>query len=62
IYPGHDYKGQTVSTVLEEKKFNPRINEKVTLAEFVETMKNLKLADPKRIQEAVPANLICGNI
>ena len=62
IYPGHDYKGETVSTVAEEKQFNPRIAVGTTLEQFVTTMKNLKLADPKKIHEAVPANLICGNI
>jgi sulfur dioxygenase len=60
IYPGHDYKGLPFTTVGEEKEFNPRINLKVTEAEFVETMSKLKLANPKKIHEAVPANLLCG--
>jgi len=60
IYPGHDYKGRTVSTVGEEKKFNPRLGGGKSEAEFVEIMKNLKLAKPARIDEAVPANLWGG--
>jgi sulfur dioxygenase len=60
IYPGHDYKGRTVSTVGEEKAFNPRLGGKTTEAQFVEIMGHLKLAYPKKIDEAVPANLKCG--
>lgn len=62
IYPAHDYKGILYSTVEYEKKFNLRIGAEKTKEEFVEIMKNLKLADPKKIHEAVPANLACGNI
>lgn len=62
IYPGHDYNGQSFSTVKEEKKFNPRLNEKTTLAEFVTLMNNLNLAPPKKIHEALPANLKCGQM
>ncbi|KPP64693.1 persulfide dioxygenase ETHE1, mitochondrial-like [Scleropages formosus] len=58
IYPAHDYKGQTVSTVDEEKKFNPRLTK--TLEEFVEIMSNLNLPKPQKIDIAVPANLVCG--
>lgn len=60
IYPGHDYKGIDHSTINEEKLYNPRINLKITEAEFIDTMANLKLANPKKIHEAVPANLLCG--
>ena len=60
VYPGHDYNGHTVSTVGEEKKYNPRIKLGVTEKEYVQTMKNLKLAEPKHIHTAVPANLNCG--
>jgi sulfur dioxygenase len=60
IYPGHDYKGRTVSSVGEEKAFNPRLGGGKSEAEFVDIMSNLKLAYPKKIQEAVPANLKCG--
>ncbi|XP_060718035.1 persulfide dioxygenase ETHE1, mitochondrial [Tachysurus vachellii] len=58
IYPAHDYKGQTVSTVEEERKFNPRLSR--SLEEFVEIMNNLKLPKPAKIDVAVPANLLCG--
>lgn len=58
IYPAHDYKGQTVSTVNEEKKFNPRLTK--SLDEFVKIMNNLNLPKPKKIDISVPANLVCG--
>ncbi|KAG5855988.1 hypothetical protein ANANG_G00002930 [Anguilla anguilla] len=58
LYPAHDYKGQTVSTVEEEKKFNPRLTK--TLDEFVHIMANLNLPKPAQIDIAVPANLVCG--
>lgn len=60
IFPGHDYKGRTMSTVAEEKALNPRLGGGRTEDEFVEIMANLKLAYPKKIDEAVPANLKCG--
>lgn len=60
VYPGHDYKGMMVSTIGEEKRYNPRINSATSEAEFIDTMSKLKLADPKKIHEAVPANLKCG--
>ncbi|XP_049321101.1 persulfide dioxygenase ETHE1, mitochondrial isoform X2 [Astyanax mexicanus] len=58
IYPAHDYKGQTVSSVDEEKKFNPRLTK--SLQEFVKIMDNLNLPKPAKIDIAVPANLVCG--
>ncbi|XP_029360539.1 persulfide dioxygenase ETHE1, mitochondrial [Echeneis naucrates] len=58
VYPAHDYKGQTVSTVGEERKFNPRLTK--SLEEFVNIMNNLNLAKPAKIDIAVPANLVCG--
>ncbi len=61
IYPAHDYKGISCSSVREEKNLNPRLANK-TREEFVEIMNNLNLAFPKKIQEAVPANLQCGKI
>lgn len=60
VYPAHDYKGQTHSTIREEKKFNPRIGGGKSEEEFVQIMSELKLAVPKRMHEAVPANLACG--
>jgi len=60
IYPAHDYRGHTVSTVGEEKRHNHRLKSGTSKAAFVATMKQLKLADPKRMDVAVPANLACG--
>lgn len=62
VYPGHDYRGQTSSTIGLEKKFNPRLGEAKTAEEFKKIMSELKLANPKKIHEAVPANLVCGVI
>ena len=62
IYPGHDYRGHTSSTVFQEKQYNPRLNVSQTKTDFVRTMSELKLAQPKKIHEAVPANLGCGLI
>jgi sulfur dioxygenase len=59
VYPGHDYKGRRVSSISEEKVLNTRIVGK-SAAEFVEIMNSLNLATPKRIHEAVPANLLGG--
>jgi glyoxylase-like metal-dependent hydrolase (beta-lactamase superfamily II)/rhodanese-related sulfurtransferase len=59
LYPGHDYKGRTVTSVREEKAFNPRFANK-SEAEFVEIMNALKLDPPKEIQRAVPMNQRCG--
>ena len=59
VYPGHDYRGRSVSTIGEEKRFNPRLAGK-TKDEFIGIMRDLNLAPPKKIVEAVPANLVCG--
>lgn len=58
VFPGHDYKGMTSSTIGEEKKFNPRLTK--TREAFVQFMNELKLDYPRKILEAVPANLQCG--
>ncbi|MDA0238311.1 MAG: MBL fold metallo-hydrolase [Proteobacteria bacterium] len=60
IYPGHDYRGMTVSRVLEEKRFNPRLGGEINLQDFLGYMENLKLLHPGQINRAVPANLNCG--
>lgn len=62
IYPGHDYKGIPYTTVELEKKFNPRINLKISENDFVEIMSKLNLSFPKKIKESVPANLNCGKL
>jgi len=59
VYPGHDYRGRRVSSIGEEKQFNTRIAGK-SEAEFVRTMETLNLPMPKKIHEAVPANLAGG--
>ncbi|WP_292801624.1 FAD/NAD(P)-binding protein [Nostoc sp. NMS7] len=61
VYPGHDYQGQTVSTIGEEKCWNPRFAGH-SRNQFIELMKNLNLPQPKKILEAVPANQHCGRI
>lgn len=58
VYPGHDYSGQTSSTIGEEIEFNPRLSK--SESEFVNIMSNLNLAYPKLLDIAVPANLNCG--
>jgi sulfur dioxygenase len=63
VWPGHDYKGQTSSTIGTEKASNARITENGQLrsvASFVQLMNSLNLPKPKRIDEAVPANLTLG--
>ena len=59
VYPAHDYKGDTVSTIAEERAFNPRLKVK-SVDEYVELMNNLKLANPKMMDVAVPANMQIG--
>tara|TARA_B100000686_G_C16622557_1_gene880040 strand:- start:442 stop:1125 length:684 start_codon:yes stop_codon:yes gene_type:complete len=59
IYPGHDYKGDTVSTIGEERYFNPRLQVS-SAEEYAEIMNNLDLPNPKMMDVAVPANLSIG--
>jgi len=59
VYPAHDYKGETVSTIGEEKAFNPRLQVK-SIDEYVELMSNLNLPNPKMMDVAVPANMRVG--
>jgi glyoxylase-like metal-dependent hydrolase (beta-lactamase superfamily II)/rhodanese-related sulfurtransferase len=62
IYPAHDYRGLTVSSVFEEKRFNPRIGGTRNEGDFVGFMQNLGLPHPKQMDVAVPANLKCGHV
>lgn len=69
VYPGHDYHGHTVSTIWEEKRWNPRFVERTgdppllrSRTSFIELMEHLHLPTPKRIMEAVPANELCGRL
>lgn len=59
IYPAHDYKGWTVSTVQEEREYNPRLQVR-SAAEYAEIMNRLDLPNPKMMDVAIPANLHCG--
>ena len=59
IFPAHDYKGETVSTIGEEKAFNPRLQVR-SVDEYVELMNNLNLPNPKMMDVAVPANMRVG--
>ena len=60
VYPGHDYNGRTSSTIGEEKTWNPRLSGGRSRQEFIDLMNNLNLDMPKRINEAVPANMSVG--
>lgn len=60
VYPGHDYKGQRVSCIGQERMTNPRLSSR-TREEFMDLMDSLNLPPPVRIAEALSANLNCGN-
>jgi glyoxylase-like metal-dependent hydrolase (beta-lactamase superfamily II)/rhodanese-related sulfurtransferase len=60
LYPGHDYRGLTVTSVAEERRWNPRFGGQSDERDFVETMNHLGLPHPKQMAVAVPANLRCG--
>ena len=60
LYPGHDYRGLTVTSVAEERAHNPRLGGDIAEADFAGYMDNLNLPHPKQIKAAVPANMVCG--
>ncbi len=60
LYPAHDYNGLTVTSVEEERRFNPRLGGEVVEEDFAGFMQHLGLPHPKQIDLAVPANLRCG--
>ena len=60
VYPGHDYRGLTATSVGEEKLYNPRLAESIGENDFVGYMTNLGLPHPQQMDVAVPANLKCG--
>ena len=60
LYPAHDYKGLTASSVEEERRFNPRFGGNSNEADFAGYMNHLGLPHPKLMDIAVPANLRCG--
>ena len=61
VYPAHDYTGRRVSTIVQERTRNPRLNDEISLPEFQQIMDELDLPYPKKIDIAVPANLKCGD-
>jgi sulfur dioxygenase len=60
LYPAHDYRGLTVTSVAEERRYNPRLGGDIAIADFIGYMSNMRLAHPKLIDIAVPANSRCG--
>lgn len=60
MFPGHDYVGLAMSTIIEEKQYNTRVKAETTRDEFVNTMAELKLEYPKYIDIALPANRKLG--
>jgi glyoxylase-like metal-dependent hydrolase (beta-lactamase superfamily II) len=60
LFPGHDYRGLTATSVAEEKLYNPRLAESILEQDFVGYMQHLGLPHPKQMELAVPANLKCG--
>ncbi len=60
LFPGHDYRGLTVTSVAEEQRYNPRLGGEASVEDFSGYMEHLGLPHPKLIDVAVPANLRCG--
>ncbi|PIK15537.1 MBL fold metallo-hydrolase [Halobacteriovorax sp. JY17] len=60
VFPGHNYGGEFMTTIGEEKKYNPRLKLTNTLSDFSEIMDNLNLSYPAKIDIALPSNRLCG--
>jgi glyoxylase-like metal-dependent hydrolase (beta-lactamase superfamily II)/rhodanese-related sulfurtransferase len=60
LWPAHDYRGLTATSVAEEKAYNPRLGANVSEADFTGYMDNLHLPHPRQIDAALPANKVCG--
>ena len=60
VYPGHDYEGRQITTILQEKQRNPRLKDNKPENEFIDLMNGLDLPYPRKIDFAVPANKLCG--
>jgi rhodanese-related sulfurtransferase len=60
LWPAHDYRGLTATSVAEEKAHNPRLGGDISEGDFVGYMRNLGLPHPRQIDVAVPANMMCG--
>lgn len=62
VYPAHDYKGFTVSSIGAERLNNPRIGGNKSVDEFAKIMSEVRIAPPKKMQKAVGANMKCGQL
>jgi hypothetical protein len=62
VFPAHDYKGFSQSTIGEEKQFNTRVGDGKGYEDFSTIMNGLNLPNPKRIDISVPGNLKCGDL
>ena len=60
LYPAHDYRGLTATSVAEERRYNSRLGGQLSEGDFTLYMDNLNLPHPKKMDAAVPANLKCG--
>ena len=60
LWPGHDYRGLTSTSVAEEKAHNPRLGGNISETDFAGYMSHLGLPHPRQIDVAVPANMVCG--
>ncbi len=60
LWPGHDYRGLTVTSVAEEQAHNPRLGGTISETDFAGYMKHLGLPHPRQIDVALPANMVCG--
>ncbi len=60
VYPGHDYQGRHVSTIAQERARNPRLKDGTSVEAFIQIMSGLNLTYPKKMDLAVPANMLCG--
>ena len=60
VLPGHNYKGELMSTIGEERKYNPRLKLTNSFSDFTRIMDNLNLSYPSKIDIALPANKLCG--
>lgn len=62
VYPAHDYSGAMLTTIGEEKKWNPNVGDSVEKESFVEAENQKNRPYPKHIDTAVPANMHCGRV
>ena len=62
VYPGHNYKGLTSSTIEYERKYNPNVGDSIKVDDYIKREKNMNRPYPKKFDVAVPANLLCEKI